>query len=736
MKNNSKTISIIAPRYLHRQILLNKPKDVGVKLFIKQDVINLFLGSYDELAILHMAKEQNLSYEEMAAYAEFMPYIKETVHYERTKKLQGLMNLYPTKKEEIEQKIFKSKECYLYGYNNLDRDLIEVLNSNGVTPIIHELKDDLQYKCHIYEDKRIEIGEVFNRICDAISKGIKPSAITLVASTDYTIDIILYSSLFNLHFKTAGCSYFQTYDGQMMIDAFREDRLESFEVTEGLKGLKDEIIKLKEEYYSNELLLSYLTTVLKKNKVSNGSSGVNLVNSIEDIINTDRIFVIGFNNTLIKSNTNSKYISDLEIKDDTYGLECFEKDLVAERNLWNVFAQDQDVFITYSKASSSGKFQKPTLQNDNKISDEIGTYFSNRYSNKFDQVTLSILLEDYNNYGSYSDYLGYLMNTVSNSYDTYNPQYSGNFKGPEKLELSASSIVKYSKCPFAYYLSKTLKIQDGFDDFNKHVGTIAHKIIELDCDYTDPQIIKLVDGFEFNTEEDFYAKLMVTSMEPMKKILNRTRQHFSDYDLSHEVSKLITIDRDTIVKGYIDYVLSSNNSYMIFDFKSSPKKFDRLQLYFGFDVQLMVYIKLMEPSSSNNPLGAFFIPLFPTKPYLKSDKQFKYSGYFIDKPLTKGLMNDDFNLTFSVSRKADVESTGGFVKDLGYLNQIINKTIDGLRSNNYNYTPLRLKGSQVINSCKYCNFNDICFFRKKDITYLQKPDDIEIDESDEEGDHE
>lgn len=732
MITTSKSISIIAPKYLHRRILLKKPKNIGVKLFTKQDVMKLFLGTYDELDILQMAKDQKLSYEEMSTYAEFMPFVKKATHFDRTKKLQRLASLYPTKKDDLGQKIFKNKECHLYGYDNLDRDLMEILNDRDIVFIFHKLKDDNKYICHSYEDKRIEIGEVFNRICDELKRGTKANLITLVAPTDYTIDILLYSSLFNLEFKISGCSYFQTSDGQKMITALREDRLETFEVIDELKDLKQEILALSKESFSKELLISYLIRILKKNTVSTVSKGINLVTSFDNIIDASKLFVIGFNNSLIKPHNNSQYISDIEIKNDAYGLECYEKDMISERNLWNVLSQVTNPLITYSSVNSSGSYQLPTLHQENKIVVTQGLFFQRRYSKEFDQLTFSMLLEDYNNYGSNTVYLAYLRSILNDVYDTYNPQYSGEYNSNQKQVLAATSIALYSKCPFAYYLKKILKIKEDFDLFNMQMGTLAHKMIELDCDYTDPRIQAMIDEFNFSIKDKFYAKLKLKSMETMRKILRRTREHFVDYSLSHEVKKEFEYDVDTKIIGYIDYVLNNDNSYIIFDFKSSKKAFNRLQLYFGFDVQLMLYLKLMEPSYTNIPLGAFFVPLFSSKSYIVSEKEFKYSGYLIDKVLTSEIMGDDFKTTFSVSKNGDVKSNEGFVQDLEYLDTVIKNTVDGIRSNNFKYTPLRLRGNALINSCNYCNFGDICFYRKRDIRYLVKPDDISASETEEE----
>lgn len=221
---------------------------------------------------------------------------------------------------------------------------------------------------------------------------------------------------------------------------------------------------------------------------------------------------------------------------------------------------------------------------------------------------------------------------------------------------SISSIERYVKCPFSYFLRYGLGIKEpmkpGFPD--AYAGTLSHYILEsLTTTYGKEYTLHAHDTIEKILKEELSTlhtlfPSMQGALENVKQriqtSMTQTLQTLQDYEkhsslspskCEYEFHYELPIE-DAIVlsmRGFIDRIDESREFACILDYKSSVKTLSEPNVFAALQLQLLTYAMVLAKESGKDMLGAFYISL--------KNENISYSAGSISrrKPVTH-TMND------------------------------------------------------------------------------------------------
>lgn len=732
-----KTYNVIAPFILHKRILTLKNPNINIKLYTKESFFELFLGSIDKLDILNISKNENISYGESAIYASYMPYIKDNPIHEKTKKIKLIKDNNPLRINFIAQKTFRKYETYIYGYNKEDdRDLYDVLNLFKLKSVTKDYPFNLpEIPYYEYSDARIEIGEAFNRIALLIDSGVEEKDISIICSETYLVLFNMFSHLFNIKLNYENPNLFQNIESvKLYTECLEGKEIKTADYSDEYSPYIEAINKLKENNYSNESIAEFIKKSLKASKLERENSGIKVYTSINNAYPNKHLFVVGFNDEVLPSKKDNEYLSDIEKVDDTLLLASYETTKNKKNFFKILLCETKSVVFSYSYKNSISDSKKiDNLNEYNVVENEKDVLSTKRYSLKFDRLILDLFKDDEGKYGLVSSLSQYLDKKIGSDYDTYEPNYKSdkNIVTETQIKLSNTSSTLYNKCPLAYFFKYYLKVKDDSDSYVFDLGNIAHKGIEENVIIDDSNIEQFTKDYQFNYKELFYLKKMLKSNEKMRKTLNEFIEKFKpDFIEQHEKKLESKIDNNTTLEGKFDLILSSDKEYFVMDFKSSPKDYKEVLNYFGFDNQLQIYLYLFNQQNDDLiPMGAVYAPLFSKSLNGKNGKEFNYSGYIVSKELLTDIVGENEFKKYFKGTKAQ-RDFDTLKKDQEHLIKLLKNTSSNIRKGNFKFTPIRCKVAKDLNSCNNCIYKDMCFYRSKDLIFVDLPDELKKSKKD------
>uniref|UniRef100_UPI0029423843 PD-(D/E)XK nuclease family protein n=1 Tax=uncultured Tyzzerella sp. TaxID=2321398 RepID=UPI0029423843 len=180
---------------------------------------------------------------------------------------------------------------------------------------------------------------------------------------------------------------------------------------------------------------------------------------------------------------------------------------------------------------------------------------------------------------------------------------------------------------------------------------------------------------------------------------------------------------EMILKGKIDRVdklyIDDKEYIKILDYKSSDKKLSVDKVYYGLQLQILMYldtfIKIEENILNKEilPAGAFYFQVkedMVEGDYNKDKFQSKFDLKGIvakDENVIKGFNKNEDNKKIKGITSSETISMENF-KNLLLLSNIVTKEIgNDIITGNIKVYPYRYKGDT---GCEYCNYKDICNF--------------------------
>ncbi|MCR4901688.1 MAG: helicase-exonuclease AddAB subunit AddB [Butyrivibrio sp.] len=349
------------------------------------------------------------------------------------------------------------------------------------------------------------------------------------------------------------------------------------------------------------------------------------------------------------------------------------------------------------------------------------------------------------------------------------------------LENSVSRLEQYASCAYAHFLKYGLAL-DERDEFSfeaSDLGNVFHGVLE---NFSKKLVSKGLDWRTFSSEqadellsesltayvENYGENILLSSkrneymIERIRRILTRTvntlqyqlqkgvfnpskfEVDFKDAGNIDEINITLTIDEERRIKermrlhGRIDrmdlYEDEDNVYVKIIDFKSGKKDFDICSLYYGLQLQLVMYMNVGMAMEENEHPGKKVIPsaiLYyrVNDPIVKAQQEL--SADEINEQIKKelrmtGLVNSSDEvislLDTSLSGKSDVipverTKSGSFSANSsvissedykivsGYVNQKIRSFGKKILQGDIEVNPYLLKQRDA---CTYCSYKGIC----------------------------
>lgn len=347
----------------------------------------------------------------------------------------------------------------------------------------------------------------------------------------------------------------------------------------------------------------------------------------------------------------------------------------------------------------------------------------------------------------------------------------------KKLVFNISRIEKYAQCPFSYYVQYGLKAKDRkvYEFSAPDLGSFMHNILD---DFTNTIRTEKIAWSDLNKER---CKLIVNELVDRKlesdtnSILNSTKkyQYFADR-FKRTITKSVMVISEQMRKGKfevfrnefefggfkdgeaikidlpsnetvylvgrvdrIDTLDLDGNTYIkVVDYKSGNKKFNLTEVYYGLQIQLLVYLDaliknskyILEKQAMPGAILYFKIddPIIKTKKPLTEEeiknnilKELKMSGLLLKDISVVKAMDSDIESAYSLIIPAAIKKDGNFTATSSvvteeqfdilrkYVNDKMAELCEEMLSGEIKIVPCKNNNTPY---CDYCDYSSVCQF--------------------------
>ena len=365
--------------------------------------------------------------------------------------------------------------------------------------------------------------------------------------------------------------------------------------------------------------------------------------------------------------------------------------------------------------------------------------------------------------------------TATLTSDVLNSVYKNDF-----ISLSVSRMERFSKCPFSYYLNYILHLKERKNSMlqNTDTGSIMHDVIEklsvniassgynwnsVPEDFLLTEIehiagdkiaeVSEMFGYASNRRTWLLIRLkstLITSALFIAKHLRAGEFIPLGYEIEFANGNKYTplkidIGGKTIsLKGKIDradmYVDENGNRFIrVIDYKSGNRSFDVANMYYGLELQLMVYLDRLCDLENASPAGILYFRF--NDPVLEQNKgsiedEFRMKGLVLKDEGVIRAMDKSFADKSTVipvsylksgdhSKYSSVATSAQFAGMRKKLHTIIRQIGRELAGGKTDIAPIK---APSVNGCEYCSFKQACLFdplcggKYKNMDFLPKED--------------
>lgn len=777
-KNND----IVITSHTNKINLLNELNTslTNIKIYTLEEFKHLYYFNYDEKTIFYIMNKYHVIYEIAKIYLDNMYYLEDKKY--RNKKLSFLLSL---KEELLAAKLLyfnplfkeylKSKHIIIFNLpQNKELDnLINSLKSITEVTIASSSSDTYPHQVYKLNNDIEEVEFIANKICELVNRGVPFSNIYLTnLNSDYKKSIKRIFPMFNIPFTlnvdetifatAISTKFFAHYDSDLSktISLISEDA-----TNDETKNIINKIISIINKYtfVDDKLLVKdmikydFLHTKLDGKEIPNSIHEVDLKNTI--FKDTDYVFTINFTQGILPSlYKDEEYLTDSDKEElsisYTIDKNNLEKDIIASK-LNNI----KNLFLTFP-TSSNGESLTISSLNDTLKYEVITPSLPHNYSNLYNKIKLTSCLDEFYKYGTVSSLLKTLTCTYpSLPYNVYDNKFTG--LNPtsvftylnNKLTLSYSSLDKYYRCPFSYYITKILKL-DIFDyTFPIAVGTLFHAILEkqntttLSYDELWEEELSNID-YEFSIKDRFFLRKLKKELSFIIDTIKEQEECTELHDELHEeeVNTIIDANKNITFTGIIDKIKYQNSPTgtiaAIIDYKTGHPNLDLTTLPYGIGMQLPVYLYLAHNSDKlkDVKIAGFYlqkilnneITVDNTHTYLElKKKNLLLQGYSNSDPSIISIFDttyDKSNMVAGLRLKND----GNFystskVLSTAQMDILVNEAETRIKQGAKLITDAEFSiAPKVIGTtnygCNLCKYKDICYRTNNDLVNLEAKD--------------
>lgn len=363
------------------------------------------------------------------------------------------------------------------------------------------------------------------------------------------------------------------------------------------------------------------------------------------------------------------------------------------------------------------------------------------------------------------------------------------------LKMSVSRLEKYVECPFSYYVQYGLNIKERkmFSLTPPDLGSFMHKIIDefcenireenidwkdVDDEICEKKVYEIVDkelqdngGYIFNSSPRYsYMTLR------LKRILKRTARIVAEqfkrsgfravgYEVTFEnrgdyppITVKLSDNSEVILTGRIDRIdmmEKDGNTYIrIIDYKSGNKIFKLSDVYYGFDIQLLLYLDAilqnenLDEDNRTLPGGIFYFtmddPIIKDKRNLTEEeikeeimKHLKMKGLLLSDPevvheMDREMEGTSILIPASIKKDGTLGRSSAATKEqfemlINHVKNLVIKNCEKLLMGDIKIRPYK-KGKEK--PCDYCIYSSICrfdtMFNGNNYRYVKEKSDEEV----------
>ena len=328
----------------------------------------------------------------------------------------------------------------------------------------------------------------------------------------------------------------------------------------------------------------------------------------------------------------------------------------------------------------------------------------------------------------------------------------------KRMKLSPSAIEKYHTCPFAYFCSKGLKLypKKRAEMNPLESGSLMHHVlhqliadnpefIQMSKDTLTEEIHKILtayleqklSGDKYKTQR--FLHLFGMMIRPLVLVALRlqkelTHTKFTPVEFEMELNQsdnsppFVKTEKGTQVRlmGRVDRVDMMNfedKKYLrVIDYKKGKKKFKVSDLYYGVNIQMLIYLYYLCNYDKGRykgylPAGVLYRPLKEMKPQnareigkdkLEKEQSKHYSpvGMVVSKPEILDAFKHEVKylqnkLPYDEETLWSEEKTEEM---FGFLKELTKNMAENLEQGEINATPLQIE----YDPCQYCEYKEIC----------------------------
>lgn len=323
----------------------------------------------------------------------------------------------------------------------------------------------------------------------------------------------------------------------------------------------------------------------------------------------------------------------------------------------------------------------------------------------------------------------------------------------ENIHTSISKLQRYRECKFSYFMQYMLKLEEKeiFSITPADIGSLVHKIFEDICKEISDKKISFANVDKSYYEEliekyidDYIEKLSLVNISLskrqiylVKRLKNTVKLCFEallghianskfepmGYEIYFGDDGIGSVDIKTNagktfkIEGVIDRADSfegENGTYVrIVDYKTGKKTFSFSDVFYGLDVQLIVYLNALVKSDSKYKYGgALYFKIDDC--IFKADN--KYAENLTDSKIKnmlklKGVIVSDDVIVDAYDETTKIRANTATYDQLEKLSENVFKTInllcEDLINGDISIKPYK-KGTKM--PCSYCVYKDICKF--------------------------
>ncbi len=734
---------IITNNYIKEEILKEVSNNECVlkpKIITKQELRTILEGNVSNDSLYYLMKAHNLDFNNASLILKHIyfhdEYYRELIDKDLIYKLNN----------------FNYKNILVIN-EYIDHYLIKLMNNAN----IHYVNDEINNKNLIvneFNDIEEEVYFVASKIFELLKNNVDINKIKLInVSSNYNNIINKIFNFFNIPINLND-SYmiYKTND----VSLFFKTLSETFDIDESLKVIKNDniykkIINILNNYnfdIIDELVISIIKEDLKKIKIKDKryKNAVECI-SIKEVYSKDNYyFFMNFNEkefpTLYKDDD---YFNDL-IKQENGLFTSVEKNVWEKELFINVLNKVDNITLSYKLNDYFNEYYPSYLVDDLNmvvIKDHNKNY---NYSNKYNEIMLSTMLDNFINYNKkdynlkllYFNYKDLLYKKYDNKYGSIDKDlYINKIKKPT---LSYSSVNNFYLCGFKYYLTNILYFDDFEDNINIIIGNMFHKILEkiYDKDFAfEREFNNFIKGYEDDRRTSFFLKLLKEELSFVVDTIFKLETNTNLKNVLNEEKVVLDLG-DFNLKGYIDKVLYENINgelvAIVIDYKTGSVNTNLQNISDGLNLQLPIYAYLLKNKNPDYKIGGFYyqelLHNYAMDEKIEDrEKSLKLQGYSINeaallKEIDSSYVKSNMIRSMSLTQEgrfnahAKVLSEDDIKTLLDLVDEKLKEAADKILNREFDINPKRLDNKNI--SCQFCNFKDICFYKEEDVINLDK----------------